>query len=195
MNWHSTLTELGTIIHTKLDSTMIYYEKSLILNNWLGFDSAVDNAIENKEKELGVVLPTSYKNFLKVSNGFRQISHFSGNLLPVEKIDWLRNTDPEFISLCNRYETIEIPDSDYYVYDTEVDQDLRIEYFKDTIQISEWTDGAIILLNPMVRFEDEFEVWLYANWAAGAKRYKSFADLINGELKSTLKLLEEEEEK
>lgn len=43
----------------------------------------------------------------------------------------------------------------------------------------------------MVKFGEEWEAWVYANWFPGAKRYKSFRELIETEFYSTLKLIEE----
>lgn len=191
MDWINTLKDLSFIINTSVDDNMIYYDKSQILNNWLGFDKASDLDISVKEKSLGLVLPKSYKDFLKTTNGFRQISLFSGNLYSVDTIDWLKNTDKDFIDLFDESDDLLILDSEYFDYsDSQCSDKFRVKYLKNSIKISDWTDGSIILLNPLVKKDDECEAWIYANWMAGAKRYKSFADLIINELNSTKEMID-----
>lgn len=43
-------------------------------------------------------------------------------------------------------------------------------------------DGDVILLNPKTRFGDEWEAWYFSNALPGAKRYQSFADLVQAEI-------------
>ena len=169
---------------------MIYYDKSSITDNWLGYPPADDSKILEKEKELGLTLPKSYKDFLKASNGFRQISFFTGNLCPIGNVDWLSNTDSDFLNMFSEGDDINITDQDYYNYsETQRSEFFRLEYLKNSIRISEWTDGSLVLLNPKIKFGEEFEAWVYANWYPGAKRFKSFEDLILDALKETHELL------
>lgn len=46
----------------------------------------------------------------------------------------------------------------------------------------------IILLNPKVKFGEEWEMWIFANWMPGAKRYRSFWDLVKGKFEEMLNL-------
>lgn len=193
MDWINILKDLSFIINTSVEDTMIYYDKKVVNHNWLGFEKASDVEIVEKEISLGLTLPKSYKDFLKVSNGFRQISFFSGNLLPVTSIDWLKNTDKDLIDLLDESEDSLISDTEYFDYCENQRAELfRVKYLKNTIKISDWTDGSIVLLNPLVQYNDECEAWVYANWMAGATRYKSFADLIMCELNSTKKMINDE---
>ncbi|HDS1675122.1 TPA: SMI1/KNR4 family protein [Stenotrophomonas maltophilia] len=54
--------------------------------DWCGVPGASEQAIVDAEKRLGVRLPKSYRDFLKVSNGFAMPGRFIDILLPVELI-------------------------------------------------------------------------------------------------------------
>jgi hypothetical protein len=60
-------------------------ENLIIYNNSLKFEPADEAAISNKENELGITLPETYKEFLKVSNGWVLDKLM---LSPVEDISW-----------------------------------------------------------------------------------------------------------
>ena len=64
---------------------------------WLGREPASEQQIAATEERLGVRLPPSLREFLLVSNGWGPVSAWTEALSPCEKIDWLRNTDDDFI--------------------------------------------------------------------------------------------------
>jgi hypothetical protein len=194
MKWKERLELMSKAIHNKVIENMIYYAKSSVKNDWLGFPPATDEEIKQKEELLGVKLPNSYKEFLKVSNGFLQISHFSGHILPVSKIDWIGVREQEFVEIMKGIGLSDVPDDEYFVYgDDQRSEWFRDEYLINSIAISEFVDGSIVLLNPNVWYGEECEAWLYASWYPGAYRYKSFEDLMEKEYQSTLRLLLDEE--
>ena len=190
MNWKTTLQNISQMINSSLDEQMIYYDKSRIRNNWLGYQGAQTNSITRKEKKLGIELPESYTKFIETSNGFKQISAFNSQLLPIEEIDWLRNTDSDFLSIFDEKDDASIDEKDYYQYNENQQSTIfKVNHLKNTIKLSKWTDGSIILLNPKVTFNGEYEAWIYADWYPGVKRFKSFEDLIVSELHSTQELV------
>ena len=153
---------------------------------WLGLPGASEDAILSAERRLKVTLPPSYKSFLRCSNGFLQVSTFIWDLLPVEGIDWLRNHDPDFVALYSNYTNeFQVDDSVYYIYgEGQETVNFRAEYLQKCIAVSGWGDAAIVLLNPEIKFGDEMEAWIFANWYPGAARYKSFLELITAELET-----------
>lgn len=193
MNWKTLLEQLSQAIHTGVENNMIYYDKTGVHESWLGFPPASPESINAKEQELKVALPPSYREFLLTTNGFRQISFFAGHLFPVEKIGWTKDIDPDFLKILNEFD-VPVSDEQYFVYgDKQRSELFRLEYLNATLQISEWVDGSVILLNPLVKFGEEWEAWVYANWYPGAHRYRSFRELIEAELTSTLELLDNKE--
>jgi hypothetical protein len=83
-----------------------------------------------------------------------------------------------------------LPDGEYFDYsENQRESCFKVQHLKKSIKISDWTDGSILLLNPEVRYGDEYEAWVYANWSAGARRHKSFWDLIKYELENTKEMI------
>lgn len=189
MNWKDILMNLGKTINEELESCFIYYDKSKVKDNWLGYDPCTDEAIEKKEKELNVVLPESYKKFLKTSNGFKQISTFAGHLLPIEKIGFLKDLEPYLYEVYELEES-DVSDEDYFNYTaSQVTVNFRIEYLLTSIVISQDVEGAVVMLNPNIKFGKEWEAWIFSNSNPGPERFKSFKELISKEHESTLRLL------
>lgn len=189
MEWNEILNSLSKTINEELESSFIYYDKSKIKNNWLGYNPTTDIEIEKKEKELNVELPESYKNFLKTSNGFKQISTFAGHLLPIEKIGFLKDLEPDLYEVYE-LEEFDVSDEDYFNYtDSQVTVNFRIEFLLSAIVISLNVDGTVVLLNPQIKFGKEWEAWVFSNSNPGPERFKSFKELILKEHESTLRLL------
>jgi len=165
-------------------------------SEWLGFVEISDNEIQNHESKLGTLLPPSYKSFLKTTNGFKQLSCFVWDIWPVEKIDWLKNVDPQLIEI---YSTqfagvFDVTDQEYFVYGEMQDPPFfRSAYFEKCLAISGWGDASILLLNPEIKFGDEWEAWMFATWNLGPNHYQSFEQLMVEEFDSYLQLLNDKE--
>ena len=193
MNWENFLIDVSK---TVINSGDLREEFEDFKNsNWLGFSSTSSGVIEFHEARLNTILPPSYKEFLKTSNGFRQLNCFVWDILPIEKIQWLEDFDPGFHELYDsEHTTFNADDKNYFVYgDQQKTTDFRSEYLVKSLAISQWGDAAILLLNPKVKFNDEWEAWMFATWHLGPVRYKSFEELMTGEYSSFLDLLRNKE--
>ncbi|MDQ0787208.1 SMI1/KNR4 family protein [Streptomyces sp. B3I8] len=62
---------------------------------WAGAEPVGEEAIVAAEERLGVRLPPSYRNFLKVSDGFERVGPV--HLLPLERIGWFADLDDGLI--------------------------------------------------------------------------------------------------
>jgi hypothetical protein len=189
MNWKSLLTNIS---QTLLDSDDLQDEFKAENLKWLGFEGASDTEIQSHESRLKTKLPPSYTEFLKVTNGFRQLNCFVWNILPIDKIDWLEKFDPAFFKLYSTEfkDAFNATDEEYFIYGEEQKMtDFRSDYLVNSLVVSEWGDAAILLLNPKVKFGDEWEAWMFAVWHHGPVRYKSFEELMQGEYSSYLELL------
>jgi len=163
-------------------------------SDYLGFPGATKEEILQAEKRLGCSLPPSYKDFLRNSNGFKQLNHFVWDIYPVQKIDWFGNLDPDFVKTTLK-DPIKIKDENYFVYGKEQDpMYVRYEYCQHSLALSAWGDVAIVLLNPEVRFQEEWEAWMYASWIPGANRYRSFEELMIEEYQNFWRIINHEEE-
>lgn len=188
MDWQSILRQISTSLIQNGDLNDEFKDSSF---DWLGAKGTSDSEMEFHEKRLNATLPPSYKEFLKVSNGFKQLNTFVWNILPVDQIDWLKKFDPDLYELytIDFKDDFSASDEEYFVYgDEQKTTDFRSEYLANSLAISGWGDASILLLNPNVKFGREWEAWMFATWHLGPVRYKSFEELVLGEYSSYLDL-------
>lgn len=184
------LLELSEFINKHLPSKRLLYDRQEISSDWLGYAPASKDQIKEKEIELGLNLPSSYIEFLLISNGFRQVSNFSGKLYPIEKIGFTKVLHPELLEAYQDMQEYDekIAESTLRNYNNESCTIWKYSDFVDSITISDWGDGTIILLNPNSFNRRDYEVWEYGNWFPGIVRYKNFHHFIAEKLFSTKKL-------
>jgi hypothetical protein len=145
------------------------YKDEVLASGWLGYPPATDMQIEATEKRLGLALPPSYTSFLKVSNGWRAIDDFINRLWPVEEINWLASTDPDYVT------------SWVEASAGQAEPLYESRYIASTLQISdiEYAGTAVLLLNPkVVNPSGEWEAWFMAHWVPGANTYPSFWEMM-----------------
>jgi hypothetical protein len=167
----------------------------VIASGWLGYPGATEEQIKKAELRLGTTLPPAYREFLKVTNGWRQLSPFIYNLWSTEEIKWFALRNQDWIdAYVQPYAALEsVPDEEYFVYGDEQDSVLiRVEYLQTALEISDTGDSSILLLNPqIVTAGGEWEAWFFATWLPGATRYRSFWEMMQDEYQSFLHLLED----
>ena len=196
-NWKELLTEWSQEL---LDSDSYSFYKTnlpskVLANRWLGFPGASEEQIAQAEKRLGTGLPSSYREFLKVSNGWRKTTPFIDEIWSAEKIDWFPHCHQDWIDawIEGAGGIYPVSDEEYFVYGSEQDAtNIRVEYLQTALEISPPGDAAIYLLNPkIINADGEWEAWFFANWLPGANRYPSFYEMMQEEHKIFLKLIEE----
>ncbi|MFP4135406.1 MAG: SMI1/KNR4 family protein [Halothece sp.] len=178
-NWRSLLTELSSqIIREEED-----LPSAMVEAQWLGYSGATEEQLLKAESRLGIKLPHSYREFLKVSNGFGMWNDPDPcfHLLPIEAVDWLVSTYP---TAPEDWDDFDVSDEDYFVYGWEQDcVEFRAQYLKTSLQISnEYIDTAIALLNPEISLQEgEWEAWCLDSKLPGANRYQTFWDFMQQE--------------
>lgn len=144
----------------------------IIETGWIGLPAATDEQIDAAEWRLGVYLPPSYREFLKVSNGWPVMGNpFTGGLRPVDDIERFPVRNQRWLDVIKSLPANPDVDVVYPVGD---------EAFEAAIEICETLDGTL-LLNPLVIDADgEMEAWLFEA-EFGVKRYGSFWALMQAE--------------
>ena len=181
-------------------------QPEVVASGWLGYPPATPEVLAGAEDRLGFALPPSYRSFLRATNGWRAAGYFVERFLPADEIAWFRERNAEWIESWleggriaeARYgPTPPLTDEQYLVYGEEQRTvDMREEYLSAALQISEEGDGAVYLLNPrVVTPEGEWEAWFFASWLPGARRYRSFWELMQGEYRMLLQLRADEEQR
>lgn len=129
----------------------------------------------------------TYKDFLRVSNGWLRTTPFIGRIRPVEEVEWFRIENKQWVDVYSQDGSNQ-PDAEYYVYDPEGAGDHRAEHMAYLLQISDVDDGVYLLNPEAVTPNGEWEAWFFANWIPGAVRFPSFAHLMLGEYLSFARL-------
>jgi len=164
--------------------------QQVIQSGWLGHSGATEEQITEAENRLGMTLPQSYREFLKVTNGWYLTTPFVYKLWSTDEIEWfaVRRQDwkddfTERYKRLNHMNTalngsasfLKIPsilDGDYFVYEDEQDPTkLRIEYLETALEISDRASSAIYLLNPQITTTDgEWEAWFLEDSAPDSEQ-------------------------
>jgi hypothetical protein len=207
-NWESFLRQWSRELLESITDNPEELPSEVIESKWLGYPGATEKQIARAESRLGMALPPSYREFLKVTNGWRQTTPFIYRLWSTEDIEWFSVRHQDWInSFVERYGnsslnldlsgngrlvTPSIPDTDYLIYGDEQDcSKLRVEYLHKVLEISDIGESTIYLLNPQVITEDgEWEAWFFGDWLPGADRYRSFQEMMLAEYENFLELRE-----
>ena len=104
---------------------------NVIESGYLGYPGASEEQITTAEARLGVTLPSSYREFLKFTNGLRPTSEDGINFYSTEEINWFavaeQNTIDEWIAAFQEFEAI--TDEEYFVYvDEQGEFNFRTKY-------------------------------------------------------------------
>lgn len=164
-NWYSFLKEesrkaifnyeYGEIYWTGVD-----FSDSALESEWLGFPGASEEQITAAEARLSIKLPLSYREFLKVTNGWLGYPGVL-QLRRTEEIEWFCTENQDWIDIwIASYKNLSpISDEQYLIYGKNLEQGMRVEYLQTSLQISDTLDGEVIVLNPKVKHDSEWEAW------------------------------------
>ncbi len=155
------------------------YEDEIIVNDGAFRPPCPEKAIAKLEERLDATLPKSYTDFLRISNGWLLMNTY---LLPVEKVDWYRNS--EWFEWFVPHEELfpeSVSDKDYFIYGAQQHpvKHMRKEYVRAFLSISDAISDfrGLQFLNPKVVFEDG--EWEAATWFGGGfVRFRSFATML-----------------
>ena len=154
----------------------------VVESGWLGFPPARESEIGKLEKRLRKRLPDSYREFLQVTNGWRNAGRFVYDLRPASTVAWFRKENQDWIDSYAEWaeDNPPLPLEEHLVSGKEQDTcRFRVEFLRSTLQISGVGDSAVYLLNPGVTTPSgEWEGWFLASWRPGADRYRSFRELM-----------------
>jgi hypothetical protein len=162
-------------------------DKEAVELGYLGYSGASQEEIDVSERRLGVKLPPSYKEFLVVTNGWRQVAMDaeSGRMFRVSEIGWFRDLYPDSLEgwLLGSRGMPDPSDDQYFRYGSDQDSiTVRNRYLKEALAISQQVDAAVYLLNPrVVGPEGEWEAWFFGYSLPGANRYRSFKEMMEAE--------------
>ncbi|KYC37629.1 hypothetical protein WA1_39900 [Scytonema hofmannii PCC 7110] len=163
------------------DWSFIELASETIESEWLGYPGATEEQIVAAETRLGIILPPSYRMFLTVTNGWPALPG-PQKLYSTEEINWFCAENQDWIDEWTTALKLlpPITDEQYFVYEKNYfwNQPIRTEYMQTSLQISDEEDASVVLLNPQVTHNYEWEAWLLISGRASILRCRSFQELI-----------------
>ena len=169
-SWRALLAELSELAIAD-PQIRPHLTEAQVAQRWLGEKPASEAAIASTEARLGIRLPSSYRGFLAVSNGWHYPSSFIGRVRPVEQL-------APFVAENRDWAVIYAAAGDHVG-----------RHIPTTIQLSRYEhdagDDALMLLAPAaLSATGEMEAWFFANWVPGANVHLSFWHLMVAERES-----------
>jgi SMI1 / KNR4 family (SUKH-1) len=144
----------------------------VVASGWLGYPGAREDQLARAEAHLGRALPPSYRDFLRVTNGWRYKGPFIKKLWSTDEIEWFSVRHQEWIDAY----------VEAYADGMEGESGCHPAQLYTALEISAVGDAAIYLLNAQtVGADGEWEAWFFADWNPGAITYPSFKDLVLAE--------------
>ncbi|UUU28272.1 SMI1/KNR4 family protein [Streptomyces sp. DSM 40750] len=136
---------------------------------WLGFPPASEERIAAMEGRLGRRMPPSYREFLKVSDGWRHAGGFVWLLAGTENAHWHNNES----QLADMFE-------EYLDEDAGPEERREADIWRRGLQLDVESDITHVLLDPEDVDEDgEWAVYTWASWrAAPPERHANFLEFM-----------------
>ncbi|KAK1178168.1 SMI1/KNR4 family protein [Streptomyces sp. NBS 14/10] len=167
-------------------------DEAVVRDRWLGFAPASEEEIAAAEVRLGRTLPVSLREFLAVTNGWRDAGCFIYRLAGTAELKWLADSDRSY--LIDIYD--ELAEGDAESEDEEEGDEEEEEEDADVINeaavlrrsllVSLDGDAADILLDPGdVNERGEWTAYWLASWSGnGLEPFDSFYELMYDQYKS-----------
>ncbi|WP_433890136.1 SMI1/KNR4 family protein [Streptomyces sp. CA-111067] len=153
-------------------------------DRWLGFEPAAEAEVAAAEARLGRRLPPSLRDFLLVTNGWRDTGSFIYRLAGAAELAWLADTDDrDWIEV---YEDLAEEGPEETAGDGDEGDDggwdpvNEARVLRRALRLSLEGDAAVMLLDPEdVDADGEWAGYWLASWSGeGPQRFGSFYDLM-----------------
>jgi len=180
--WWQMLAGLSRRLLAK-EENRIQIDETVVKSGWLGLPPASDGEIAHLERRLRKTLPPSFKQFLRVSNGWLRGPSYPERWYGTGEIGWFRDLEAEYVRIWTD-NSGPVPDDEYFVYGPKQQTPaVRAEYVAACLQVSDVIDGYVYLLNPeVISPEGEWEAWVLGSKLPGAIRYRSWRELVAAEV-------------
>ena len=200
LEWSAYLRECSRqIIDAGEDHTPLLPEDALRAG-WLGYAPASSAAIRQVENRLGVTLPPSLRAFYTASNGWRTVGCFIYEVMPVEKLGWIADLEPNLwegaVDLEEYYAHgggASLPETQYIIENGHRLPEIgygQSTPVKRSLVIAQDGDASTWLLDPgTVNHKGEWAGGRWSNWNPGMEWIAdSFEGLFRDEYDTYLRL-------
>ena len=145
---------------------------------------ASDPAVADAERRLRTPLPSDYRAFLAVSDGFDDpTGHPITRVRGAAGVAAVAREDPDLVNSWGRMSKSRLSDGVYFSYTAAASAEYRPAHLRHGLLLcgGERTGegDAVILLNPQVAWPDgRCEAWKLANWIPGVERHRDFGEIM-----------------
>jgi len=147
-------------------------------NPWIGYPGAGEEQIAQAESRLNTQLPESYREFLKISNGWPAGGSYVARILPVEEIEWVSTRQRDWLEYWKLGLKLSSGRDDPSVFREMLGFDIRL--LESGLEISNEDIGVYLLIPSLKSADGEWEAWCFEG-ETGAMRHRSFWDLMQAE--------------
>ena len=157
---------LKNISEKAIELADLEFSQEQIKKKWLGTKPASQYEIKLAEKRLGIELPTDYRWFLSITNGFSAPNDIEPTFESLDKIDFLKNIDSQIIE----------------AYSIDGIENIG-EQLEKSILIGGVNEEQYFLLIPSNSTNGKWKYWKFANWHPGEEEHESlksyFEEVLN----------------
>ncbi|MEU1791200.1 SMI1/KNR4 family protein [Streptomyces sparsogenes] len=163
-------------------------DEAVVRDRWLGFAPASEEEIAAAEARLGRTLPPSLREFLAVTNGWRDAGCFIYRLAGTAELEWLADTDRSY--LIEIYDELAEDDTEDDTDGEEEEENADVineaEVLRRSLLVSLEGDAADVFLDPEdVNERGEWTAYWLASWSGeGLEPFDSFYELMYDQYKS-----------
>lgn len=140
---------------------------------WIGYEGATEKEIDSLEKRLKIQLPSDYRNFIQITNGFFAASSVEPSFCALEKVDYLKNVDPELYEIWISTGNVEVGNK-----------------LKTAIKVGGFDEEQYFFLIPPSKDNSNWEYWVFASLAPGEAIYQSLIEYFDNVLETTIMFCE-----
>ncbi len=140
--------------------------------------ACVEADVAAAEARLGVKLPASYLNFLLEVGGMRSPHFESSRLLAPPELRWLREADPELVAEWLQPAEMILTFLDLPKGEAEEPEGWVMEHLRDALLISAVGEPTVLLLNPRVVVDGEWQACTLNDWHPGGEVHASFGEML-----------------
>ncbi|GGI22951.1 SMI1/KNR4 family protein [Pedobacter mendelii] len=148
---------LKKISETAIRQAVFTFNDDQKKSKWLGNEPANEAQIKQAEERLGIQLPSDYKAFLLIANGFASPNeHVEPSFAKTSEIGFLKDIDPKIIE-------------EWLVHDESFDIVVQLSR---SILVGGINEEQYFLLIPPIIENADWKYWKFATWIPGEDDYE-----------------------
>jgi hypothetical protein len=171
-SWRTLLSQWSAEI-LAIESYHKHLPPEVVSSGWLGYPPATHDEITATENRLGIVLPPSYRTFLRVTNGWRITTAFINPVRSVGEVAWYRDDDPGSLAIW-----LDAEASARKEYDLLPEELWTGAVLQEALVISDFCEGLYLLVPRRIGADGEWPAWFFDASETDEEEHASFWELM-----------------